>query len=54
MMWQRVVPYFQDQYRVILVDLRGHGKSDTPEDGYHMDMMAQDVIGVMDHLKIAQ
>lgn len=54
MMWQRVVPYFQDQFRVILVDLRGHGKSDVPDSGYHMDVMAQDVIGVMDHLKIAK
>lgn len=52
MMWQRVVPWFQDQYRVILVDLRGHGKSDTPESGYHMDVMAEDVIGVVDQLGI--
>jgi 2-succinyl-6-hydroxy-2,4-cyclohexadiene-1-carboxylate synthase len=52
MMWKRVVPYFQDQFRVILVDLRGHGKSDAPEVGYHMDVMARDVIGIMDHLQI--
>lgn len=52
MMWQPVVPYFQDRFRVILVDLRGHGKSYIPEGGYHMDEMACDVIGVMDHLQI--
>jgi 2-succinyl-6-hydroxy-2,4-cyclohexadiene-1-carboxylate synthase len=52
MMWQRVVPCFQDQYRVILVDLRGHGKSDTSVAGYHMDVMAEDVIGVLDQLGI--
>lgn len=52
MMWQRVIPYFQDQYRLILVDLRGHGKSDKPETGYHIDEMARDVIGVMQHLKL--
>ncbi|MBE0688315.1 MAG: alpha/beta hydrolase [Anaerolineaceae bacterium] len=52
MMWQRVVPYIQDQYSLILMDLRGHGKSDIPADGYHMDEMALDVIGVMDHLQI--
>ncbi len=50
MMWQRIVPYFQDHYRLILVDLRGHGKSDKPATGYHMDEMARDVIGVMQHL----
>jgi 2-succinyl-6-hydroxy-2,4-cyclohexadiene-1-carboxylate synthase len=50
MMWQRAVPYFQDQYRLVLVDVRGHGKSDRPETGYHIDEMARDVVGVMDHL----
>ena len=53
-MWQRILPYFQDQYRLILVDLKGHGKSDKPETGYHMDEMARDVIGVMQHLKLEQ
>jgi len=52
MMWQRIIPYFQDHYRLILVDLRGHGKSDKPETGYHMDEMARDVIGVMQHLRL--
>ncbi|MBN1139041.1 MAG: alpha/beta hydrolase [Anaerolineae bacterium] len=52
MMWQRVVPYFEDHYRLILVDLRGHGKSDKPETGYHIDEMARDVIGIMHHLKL--
>ena len=52
LMWQRIIPYFQDQYRLILVDLRGHGKSDRPENGYHMDEMARDVIGVMEQLNL--
>jgi pimeloyl-ACP methyl ester carboxylesterase len=51
-MWQRIIPYFQDHYRLILVDLRGHGKSDRPETGYHMDEMARDVIGMMQQLKL--
>ena len=52
MMWQRIIPCFQDQYRLILVDLRGHGKSDKPETGYHIDEMGRDVIGIMQHLKL--
>ena len=51
-MWQRAIPYFQDHYRLILVDLRGHGKSDKPETGYHIDEMARDVVGIMQHLKL--
>jgi len=54
MMWQRVVPYFQERYRLILVDLRGHGKSDRPESGYHVDEMAGDILGIMQQLGIAQ
>ncbi len=52
MMWQRALPYFAEQYRPVLVDLRGHGKSDKPEGGYHIDQMAEDVIGVMDQLEL--
>ena len=50
MMWARAVPYFQDQYRLVLVDLRGHGKSDRPETGYHVDDMASDIVGVLQQL----
>lgn len=52
MMWQKAVPYFQARYRLVLVDLRGHGKSDTPPDGYDMDHMAGDVVGLMDCLRL--
>lgn len=52
MMWQRTIPYFQDRYRLILVDLRGHGKSDRPESGYHMDEVAGDVLAIMQHLDL--
>jgi 2-succinyl-6-hydroxy-2,4-cyclohexadiene-1-carboxylate synthase len=52
MMWQRSIPYFQDKYLLILVDLRGHGKSDKPQTGYHMDEMAKDVAGIFQNLKI--
>ncbi len=52
MVWQRVLPYFQDKYRLILVDLRGHGKSDKPQDDYDIDVMASDIIGVMQQIRL--
>ncbi len=52
MMWKKVVPYFQNLFHLLLVDLRGHGKSDTPPHGYHMDDMARDVAGMMDCLHL--
>jgi len=51
-MWDGVVPFFIQDFHVILVDLRGHGKSDRPADGYHMDAMASDVIAVLDALEV--
>jgi 2-succinyl-6-hydroxy-2,4-cyclohexadiene-1-carboxylate synthase len=54
MMWQRALPFLQDGHRLILVDMRGHGKSDKPDTGYHMDELAQDIVAVMDHLKLEQ
>lgn len=54
MMWQRVIPTFQEAYRLILLDLRDHGKSDKPQKDIHIDDMAGDVVGIMDHLKLEQ
>ena len=51
-MWRGAVPYFQETYHVVLLDLRGHGRSDKPPTGYHIDDMAGDVAGVMDDLKL--
>jgi len=51
-MWRDVVPYFHDDFRVVLIDLRGHGKSDKPQEGYHIDDMAGDVVAIMESLKI--
>lgn len=38
--------------RVILVDLRGHGNSPAPEGKYSMELMAADIINLMDSLNI--
>jgi pimeloyl-ACP methyl ester carboxylesterase len=52
MMWQRAVPYFQEHYRLILIDLRDHGHSDKPQADAHIDQMARDVARVLDALEI--
>ncbi|MDF2524181.1 MAG: alpha/beta hydrolase fold [Clostridiales bacterium] len=50
--WSGMVPYFLDKYHIVTLDLRGHGKSEKVENGYTIDNMAIDVIGVMDQLGI--
>ena len=43
---------FRKYFRVIMLDNRGVGKSDKPAGGYTVKDMADDVVGVMDHLGI--
>ena len=54
MMWEQVVPFFRDHYHVVLVDLRGHGKSNRSETGYHIDVMADDMINLLRKLEISR
>lgn len=50
--WGFQVPFFASHYRVVTVDLRGHGESDKPAGPYSVSMMADDVVGLLDALKI--
>ena len=52
--WGYQVPVLAKHYRVILMDSRGHGRSTRDEAPYSYDLMARDVIGLMDFLKIRQ
>ena len=47
------VPALVDKkYRVVVMDSRGHGRSARDARPYGYDLMAEDVIGLLDHLKI--
>ena len=48
----RVMPLMPPQFRVIALDLRGHGDSDRPAGGYRIEDLAGDVLLLMDALKI--
>jgi pimeloyl-ACP methyl ester carboxylesterase len=50
--WGLQVRELQKRYRVIVMDSRGHGRSTRNEQPYGYDLMASDVIGLMDFLKI--
>ncbi len=47
--WAPVVGRFAERFRVVAVDLRGHGDSDWPGT-YSFQLMADDVRGLLDHL----
>ena len=42
------------RYRSIAVDLRGHGRSDKPDNGYDFDTVSQDLCELLDALAIDQ
>ena len=53
--WGNQVRALRGQYRVVVMDSRGHGRSSRDEQPYGYDLMASDVVGLMDflHLKKA-
>lgn len=53
-MWAEQENQFSSQFRVVTIDLRGHGESDAPLWRYTLDQAADDVIGLLDHLSIRQ
>jgi len=51
--WQSIARKLQDEYQVILVDQRNHGRS-MRSDTFSYDIMAGDLIALMDHLDIEE
>lgn len=51
--WEPQVAGLAGHYRIITIDLRGHGESDAPMWRYTLDQFAEDVKGLLDHLAIA-
>lgn len=49
--WDDVAPGLAKQFRVVTLDLRGHGASDRPGT-YSFELLRDDVIGVLDHLDL--
>jgi len=53
-MWAKQEEALSSQFRVITIDLRGHGESDAPLWHYSLDQAADDVHGLLDYLSIRQ
>ena len=50
--WRSIIPKFTEEYRVIAIDIRGHGNSDHPQNGYQLETLVEDVREVLDTLGI--
>lgn len=53
-MWDPQVAAFKDRYRILNYDMRGHGQSAAPAGAYTLDMLADDVLGLMKQCGIAR
>lgn len=50
--WRFQVPVFRKSFRVITIDLPGHGASGTNRDGWSIDALGDDVAAVVRSLKL--
>ena len=52
--WNELVPFFENRYRVIHYDARGHGRSQIleHEDDYSQDLMIVDMLALLDELSV--
>src|SRR5208337_4428176 len=51
-LWDLQLPVLRGEYRILRFDTRGHGSSSAPAGPYTMEMLAADVIGLLDRLGI--
>ncbi len=51
-MWDLQVPAFAAQYRLLRYDTRGHGGTQATAGPYTIDLLAADVIALLDALRI--
>ena len=51
-MWEPQAAALLDDFRIVRVDARGHGASDTPPGEYSITDLAEDVVELLDHLDL--
>src|SRR6516162_3081878 len=52
--WDPVVPILARDFRVVRVDLLGHGKSPSPRDGYDTATQASNIAAAVDALGVSR
>lgn len=50
--WRPLIARFEKQYRIIAFDLLGHGDTDSPTEGYEIELQAELIALAMDQLNI--
>ncbi len=53
-MFEKQVEYLKDDYRIITYDHRGQGKSSVTDNGYDMDQLYLDAVGLIENLQLGK
>ena len=51
--WEYQIPVLAEHYRVIVTDVRGHGRSDKPRERYSIQGFSADLVALLEHLNLA-
>jgi 3-oxoadipate enol-lactonase len=51
-MWQSQVELLKENFRVVVYDVRGHGRSDVGDGQYTLELFVDDLITLLDHLNL--
>ena len=49
-MWDPQIAALKDRYRILAYDTRGHGASEAPKGAYTLEMLADDLQALLDHV----
>lgn len=52
--WEYQIPELAAHYRVVAIDIRGHGRSDKPRERYSIAGFAEDVAALIEHLGLGR
>jgi 2-succinyl-6-hydroxy-2,4-cyclohexadiene-1-carboxylate synthase len=50
--WSKVLSFFEKDYHLVLMDLRGHGQSERAESGYDIQNQCKDILSVIECLQV--
>ena len=50
--WRRVATLLEDRYRCVMPDLRGHGGSSSPREGFQKERLGDDLLLLLDVLEL--
>ncbi|APC15429.1 3-oxoadipate enol-lactonase [Pseudomonas frederiksbergensis] len=50
--WEKQIPELSTRYRVIIPDVRGHGRSDKPRERYSIASFSADLVALIEYLNL--